>query len=207
MVARALRRPLLLLFTNPVVSLLSVYLAMVSGYIVSRRQPPHPSTSNNSLLLKVHIPRDPPNGLQGQVRLLHKHRGARLHRPDGRVRSRRRPQRDRHGQDRHAPVRQGGRGRRPQAREPPRAHRLREPAHPGGLAPVRLVAAGGAALFRAHRRQRARRRGHGAHAGMSCVPPPPRDLPCSVLPAFLPPPQPPPHSCCLDAGGEFAERS
>lgn len=35
MVARALRRPLLLLFTNPVVSLLSIYLAMVSGYIVS----------------------------------------------------------------------------------------------------------------------------------------------------------------------------
>ncbi|KAG6361439.1 hypothetical protein INS49_009666 [Diaporthe citri] len=33
MVARALRRPLLLLFTNPVVSLLSMYLAMVSGYI------------------------------------------------------------------------------------------------------------------------------------------------------------------------------
>ncbi|KAL2286928.1 hypothetical protein FJTKL_06439 [Diaporthe vaccinii] len=33
MVARALRRPLLLLFTNPVVSLLSIYLAMVSGYI------------------------------------------------------------------------------------------------------------------------------------------------------------------------------
>lgn len=36
MVARALRRPLLLLFTNPVISLLSIYLAMVSGYIVSR---------------------------------------------------------------------------------------------------------------------------------------------------------------------------
>lgn len=35
MVARALRRPLLLLFTNPVISLLSIYLAMVSGYIVS----------------------------------------------------------------------------------------------------------------------------------------------------------------------------
>lgn len=39
MVARALRRPLLLLFTNPVVSLLSIYLAMVSGYIVSRHHP------------------------------------------------------------------------------------------------------------------------------------------------------------------------
>ncbi|KAL1875805.1 hypothetical protein Daus18300_002996 [Diaporthe australafricana] len=33
MVARALSRPLLLLFTNPVVSLLSTYLALVSGYI------------------------------------------------------------------------------------------------------------------------------------------------------------------------------
>lgn len=42
MVARALRRPLLLLFTNPVVSLLSIYLAMVSGYIVSRRHHPRP---------------------------------------------------------------------------------------------------------------------------------------------------------------------
>ncbi|KAI3393756.1 hypothetical protein diail_3757 [Diaporthe ilicicola] len=33
MVARALSRPLCLLFTNPVVSLLSIYLALVSGYI------------------------------------------------------------------------------------------------------------------------------------------------------------------------------
>lgn len=40
-VARALCRPLLLLFTNPVISLLSTYLALVSGYIVSQAtQPP-----------------------------------------------------------------------------------------------------------------------------------------------------------------------
>jgi hypothetical protein len=41
MVARALRRPLLLLFTNPVVSLLSIYLATVSGYIVSHHHHHH----------------------------------------------------------------------------------------------------------------------------------------------------------------------
>lgn len=57
MVARALRRPLLLLFTNPVVSLLSIYLAMVSGYIVSGillllMKPPH---------TKAHLTPQPPS--------------------------------------------------------------------------------------------------------------------------------------------------
>lgn len=42
MVARALHRPLLLLFTNPVVSLLSIYLGVVSGYIVSHHHHPQP---------------------------------------------------------------------------------------------------------------------------------------------------------------------
>lgn len=58
MVARALRRPLLLLFTNPVVSLLSIYLAMVSGYIVSNNhhllllsmKPPPPHTHKKAHL-------------------------------------------------------------------------------------------------------------------------------------------------------------
>lgn len=114
MVARALRRPLLLLFTNPVVSLLSIYLAMVSGYIVSRhhrRHHPPPcevlqGTSNNSSISKVHILSNPSNSLQGEVRLFHKHSGAGLRRSDGRLRSGRRPQRHRHGQNCHAIVRE-----------------------------------------------------------------------------------------------------
>lgn len=112
----------------------------------------------------VRIPRNPTHSLPSQIRLLHKHGGPRLHRPDGRVRGGRRPQRDGHGQDRHAAVRVLAKG--PQAREPPRPHRLREPAHPRGAAAVRLVAAGRAALCRPCRRERARGRGDGAHAGM-----------------------------------------